>query len=134
MNTRKFILRETLLLAAGELLCSAAMVGLFALLGYFDGKVVLGAVFGSILAVGNFFFMAITSDAAADRAADEQDVKQGKSLIRASYRVRLAVIGVLLFLLAKSGTCNLLALVIPLFFTFPVLMVIEFFRKSGEKS
>lgn len=134
MNTRKFILRETLLLAAGELLCAAAMVGLFALLGYFDGKVVLGAVCGSVIAVGNFFFMAISNDAAADRAAAEQDVKQGKSMIRASYRVRLVVIGVLLFVLAKSGACNLLALVIPLFFTFPVLMVIEFFRKSGEKS
>ncbi len=133
MNTRKFIVRETLLLAAGELICSAVMLGLFALLGYFDGKAVLGAVFGSVIAVGNFFFMAIMGDAAADRAA-EQEVKQGKAMIRTSYSVRLIVMAVLLLALAKSGTCNLLALVIPLFFTFPVLTVIEFFRKSGKKS
>ena len=131
MNTRKFIIRETALLAIGEAICVAVMVGLFALLGYFDYKVVLGGVLGGVLSVGNFFFMAIVSNAAADKAV-EQDVKEGKSVMKASYRMRLLVIGVLLFLLAKSGHCNVLALVIPLFFTFPVIMVIEFFRKAGE--
>ncbi len=132
MNTRKFILRETALLALGELVCSAAMVALFALLGYFDYKVVLGALLGCLIAVGNFFFMAIVSNAAADKAT-EQQVKQGQSMVKSSYRLRLLVIGVLLFLLARSGHCNVLALVLPLFFVFPVITVIEFFRKSGEK-
>lgn len=131
MNTRKFILRETAFLAIGELICTAAMVGIFALLGYFDYKVVLGGVFGCLIAVGNFFLMAVLSNAAADRAA-EQQVKEGKTMVKSSYGMRLLVIGVLLFLLAKSGHCNILALVIPLFFEFPVLMVIEFLRKSGE--
>lgn len=131
MNSRKFILRETLLLAIGELICIAAMIGVFALLGCFDYKVILGGVIGGILAVGNFFFMAITSDAAADKAMD-QNIKEGKSAMKASYRLRLLVIGVLLVLFAKSGHCNVLALVIPLFFVFPIIMVIEFFRKSGE--
>ncbi len=132
MNTRKFILRETALLALGELVCAAAMVALFALLGYFDYRVVLGALLGCLIAVGNFFFMAIASNAAADRAT-EQQVKEGQSMVKSSYRLRLLVIGVLLFLLAKSGHCNVLALVLPLFFVFPVITVIEFFRKSGEK-
>ena len=131
MNARKFILRETALLAVAETVCVAAMVGVFALLGYFDYKVVLGGIIGGILSVGNFFFMAIASNAAADKAV-EQDVKQGKSAMKASYRIRLLVIGVLLFLFAKSGHCNVLALVCPLFFVFPSIMVIEFFRKSGE--
>lgn len=131
MNTRKFIIRETLFLAIGELICTAAMIGVFAMLGYFDYKVVLGGVIGAILAVGNFFFMAIMSNTAADKAA-EQDVKKGKSLMKISYRFRLLIIGVLLFVFAKSGHCNVLALVCPLFFAFPVIMVIEFFRKSGE--
>lgn len=131
MNIRKFILRETALLAVAETVCVAAMVGVFALLGYFDYTVVLGGVIGGILSIGNFFFMAVASDAAADKAV-EQDVKQGKSAMKASYRIRLVVIGVLLFLFAKSGHCNVLALVCPLFFVFPSIMVIEFFRKSGE--
>lgn len=131
MNAKKFILRETALLALGELVCIGAMIGIFAILGYFDYTVVLGGAIGGLLAVGNFFFMAISSDAAADKAAN-QDVKTGKSFMKTSYRMRLLIIGVLLFVFAKSGHCNLLAMGCPLFFVFPIIMVIEFFRKSGE--
>lgn len=130
MNTRKFILRETALLALGEAVCVAATAGVFAMLGFFNYKVILGGVLGALLAVGNFFFMAVASDAAADRAMD-QDVKGGKAAIKASYSMRMVVIGVLLLLFAKSGHCNVIAMIIPLFLVFPILIVIEFFRKSG---
>ena len=131
MSTRKFIIRETAFLAIGEGVCIAAMVGIFALLDLFDYTVVLGGILGSILAVGNFFFMAISSNAAADKAADQQ-VKEGKAAVKLSYYTRLLILGVLLFVFAKSGHCNLLALVCPLFFVFPIITVIEFFRKTGE--
>lgn len=131
MNTRKYILRQTLMLGIGQLVCIGVMWGIFALMNHFDYTVVLGGIFGGILAVGNFFFMAIASEMAADSAID-QDVTKGKKLMKASYRFRLLIMGVLLVLLAKSGHCNLLALVCPLFFTFPVIMVIEFFRKAGD--
>lgn len=130
MNSRKFIIRETALLALGQVLCVAAMIGVFALLGQFSYKVVLGGAIGGLLAIGNFFFMAIVSDSAADKAA-QQDVKAGTALMKTSYRMRLIVLGLLLFVCAKTGHCNLLALVIPLFFSFPILMVLEFFRKAG---
>ena len=132
MNAKKFILRETMLLAAAECLCVAVVIGLFALLGTFDYTVVLGGLLGGALAVGNFFFMAVSADAAADKAAN-QEVKEGKATMKASYGFRLVAIGVLLFLFAKSGHCNVLALVIPLFLGSPCVMVIEFFRKSGGK-
>ncbi|MBQ7345198.1 MAG: ATP synthase subunit I [Oscillospiraceae bacterium] len=130
MDPRKFILRETLFLILGQVLCIAAMIGVFALLGHLDYKVILGGIIGGILAVGNFFFMAIVSDAAADKAK-EQDVKTGSAFMKTSYRMRLVVLGVLLFVFAKSGHCNILALACPLFFVFPIIMVIEFFRKAG---
>lgn len=131
MKSRKFILRETALLLLGEAVCVAAMIGIFAMLGSLDYKVILGGALGALLAVGNFFIMAIASDAAADKAV-EQDVKTGKAAIKASYGMRMIVIGVLLFLFAKSGHCNLIAMVVPLFLVFPIILVIEFFRKSGE--
>lgn len=131
MNPRKFIIRETALLGAGELVCVAAMAGIFAMLGRFDYTVILGGIIGALIAVGNFFFMAIASNAAADKAM-EDDVKTGKSMVKASYGARLVAIGVLLFVFAKSGHCNLLALVCPMLFVFPIITVIEFFRKSGE--
>lgn len=131
MNPRKFILRETAFLALGELVCVAAMIGVFALLNLLDYKVIVGGAIGAVLAVGNFFFMAIASDAAADRAVD-QDVKSGKSTIKLSYGTRLLVLGVLMFVFAKSGHCNVLAMACPLFFVFPIIIVLQFFRKAGK--
>lgn len=130
MKSRQFILKETALLALGEAVCVLLMCGIFAMLGTFSYKVIVGALLGVLLAVGNFFFMAISADAAADRAMQD-DVKGGKQAVKASYSFRLIVIGVLLFLFAKSGQANLIAMVVPLFLVFPILTVVEFFRKSG---
>lgn len=120
------------MLALGEAVCVALSCGIFAMLGYFDYTVIVGALLGALIAVVNFFFMAIAADAAADKAMQD-DVKGGKQAVKASYSFRLVVIGVLLFLFAKSGHCNLIAMVVPLFLVFPIITVIEFFRKSGAK-
>ena len=93
MDTKKFILRQTALLALGELVCVAAMVGIFAMLGHFNYTVVLGGALGALLAVGNFFFMAIMSSIAADKAMKD-DVKSGKAFMKASYRMRLVILAV----------------------------------------
>ncbi len=132
MNPRQFIIRQTALLALGEAVCVAAVSGIFAMLGEFDYKVLLGGVLGALIAVGNFFFMAIASDAAADKAM-EQDVKGGQAVVKASYGLRLVVMGILLIVFAKSGQCNLIAMVVPLVAVFPIITVIEFFRKAGGK-
>lgn len=133
MDSRKFILQQTGILALGQLLCVAAMCGVFALLGYFDSGVVIGGIAGAVLAIGNFFFMAIAADLAADKAVN-QDVKGGKAMIRSSYSLRLVVLALLLFAFAKSGICNLFALVLPLVFTRPILTITQFFRKPGESN
>lgn len=131
MESRKFVIKETGIILIGELICSAAMVGVFALLGYFNGTVLLGAVIGSVLSALNFFFMGVSATIAADKAVN-QDVKGGKAVIKSSYSLRLAVLFVLLFAFAKSGLCNPIALAVPLVFVRPIIAVSEFFRKSGE--
>lgn len=130
MNARKFIIRETVLLSIILSVCIGAMIGIFALLNQFNRTVVLGGIIGGVLAIANFFFMAISSDLAADQA-QQQDQKAGKTMVKLSYTMRLFIIGILLFVFAKTGLCNIIAMVIPLFLAFPILMVIEFFRKSG---
>ena len=132
MNSRKYVIQETLRVAIGVAVCVAAMIGIFVLLGQFSREVVLGGIVGGLVAVGNFFFMAVGVTLAADKA-ENQDVKAGKALISSSYTVRLIVMAVVLFAAAKSGYCNVFALVIPLVFVRPVLTVGEFFRKSGDK-
>ena len=132
MDVHKFVLKETGILAVGQCICVAVMFVVFALIGKFDGTVILGGLIGVILAIANFFFMAIAANAAADAAA-EQDVKGGKAKIRSSFYIRIVLIFVLLFAFAKSELCNPFAMVIPFFAVRPTITVTEFFRKSGEK-
>ena len=130
MDSKQIVFQETKIVAVGVAICTALMMAVFGLLGYFDLSVLLGGIIGALLAVGNFFFMAVGTSLAADKA-EQQDVKAGKLLIRNSYMLRLAVLFVLLFACAKSGLFNPFALVLPLVFVRPALTFAEFFRKKG---
>lgn len=132
MDSRKIVFQETGIVALGVSLCSAIMVGVFALMGMFDMSVVLGAVIGTLLTVVNFLVMAICASLAADKAA-AQDVKGAQGLISASQTGRYLVLGLLLFACGRSGLFNLFALVLPLVFVRPTITIAEFFRKPGEK-
>ena len=131
IDSRKFVLQETAIVALGQTLCIGAMLGIFALLDRFDRSIWLGGIAGGILATANFFFMAIAASVASDKAV-AQDVKGGQLTMRLSYMVRLAVLFIVLFALVKSGLCHVLTAVLPLAFTRPILFIAEFFRKSGE--
>ena len=132
MDSRKIVFRETAIIAVGEVICAAVMMGIFALLGKFDISVLLGGVFGGVLAILNFFFMAVGASLAADKA-ENQNVKGGQGIIKSSMLIRYLLLFVILFALAKSGICNRLALILPLVFVRPVLSVGEFFRKKGDE-
>lgn len=133
MDSKKIVLKETAIVAVGQVVCVAAMIGVFALLGYLDKSVVLGGIIGGVLAILNFFFMAVSASLAMDKAAN-QDVKGGKQLIRISQILRYAVLFILLFAFIKSETCNVIAIVLPVVFVRPILSVGEFFRKSGDST
>ena len=68
MDTRKYVLQETALVAVGQAVCVAAIIGIFALLGNFDRTVLLGGIVGGVAATVNFFFMAMGAMVAADKA------------------------------------------------------------------
>ena len=132
MQSRKIIFQQTAVVLVGQIVCVGAMLGIYALLGYYSGKVFLSGLVGLVLATLNFFFMAVGATLAADKA-QEDNVNGGKSLMQSSYMLRLAVLALVLFACAKSGFFDLLALVLPLAFTRPILTVGEFFRKSGDE-
>lgn len=131
MDSRKIVYRETAVVALGVCVCTAIMLAVYALIGKFSLSVLLGGLVGTLLSVGNFFFMAIGTSLAADKA-EAQDVKAGQLLVRNSYMLRLVVLFVILFACAKSGLFDLFALVLPLVYVRPTLTVAEFFRKKGE--
>ena len=124
------ILFQVLPVLIGQLLLSALMVGVFAALGYFDTGVVYGAAAGALIATLNHLVLVFGVVAASDKA-EKQDVKGGQALVQISYTGRLIVLFLILVLCAKSGVFNLLALVLPLAFTRPILTVAEFFKKKG---
>lgn len=128
MESRKIVLKETAVVAAGVAVCSCVMIGIFALLGRFELNVALGAAVGSLLSVANFFFMAVTASLAADRA-ESGNVAAGEKLIKGSYPIRLLVLSLILFACAKSGYFNLISLVLPMAFVRPSITIAEFFRK-----
>ena len=130
MDSRKIVYKETLIVAIGVALCSAAMVAVFAAVGHFQFNVLWGALAGTALTVANYFLMAATVTVAADRAQAGL-VQQAKKLVQLSSTVRLALLAVALICGHFLGA-NLLAMALPLLFQRPVLMLAEFFRKKGD--
>ena len=131
MDSRKIVFRETGIVLIGEVLGVGAMLGVFALMGAFDVKVLLGGAVGGLLAVGNFFAMAVCASLAADRA-QQQNVKGGQALMHTSYLIRVVVLFVLLIACAKSGRFNVIALAVPIIFPRITITFAEFFRKKGD--
>ena len=132
--SRKEVLKQTGWIAIGQAVGTALMIGVYLLLEKFEMKVIWGALVGNILAIGNFFFMALIATLAADRA-EKQDVAGGQKLMKASYPIRLFVLAGFLVLCAwagkKNGWFDLVALVLPLAFTHLTAMVTGFFQKKG---
>lgn len=132
MDSRKIVFQETSVIAIGEAICVPLMVLTFFLYGAFDRTVVFGGIAGALIATANFFFMAMSTSLAADKALAE-DVKGGQATMQFSYIFRLIFMFGALAVCAKSGMMNLLALVIPVLLVRPIIMFAEFFRKKGGK-
>lgn len=130
MDSRKIVFQETAIVAAGELICSALMVGVFAAVGHFTMNVLWSAIAGCGIMILNYFFMAVIASIAADRAK-EGNTQQAKKLVQLSSAVRLVLMGLALFVGIRLGA-NVIALVVPLLFVRPTLLIAEFFRKKGD--
>ena len=129
-DSRKLVLKETAIIAIGEVLCVALMCGVYALIGKWSLSVLLGGLIGWLVATGNFFFLAVVATLASDKA-EAGDPMSGQKLMKSSYPIRLLVMAAALILCAKSGMFDVIALVVPLLFVRPILTVKEFFRKKG---
>jgi hypothetical protein len=135
MESRKYLTFQILGMLAGELLLSALMILIFALLGYYDRSVLLGGIVGALIATANHAVL-VAGVMIASKKAENQDTKGGQSVIQLSYMGRLLVLFLILVLCAKSEVFHLLALVIPLLFTRPILTVTDHFiqKKGGSNS
>ena len=131
MTSKNTAFRETAPVLLGQLLCTAVMIGIFALAGKYQLSVLLGGLVGALIATANFFIMSFVANLAADKA-EAQDVAGGQKMIQLSYMGRMLGMFLVLILCAKSGYFHVLALVLPLAFTRPILTIAEIFKKKGE--
>lgn len=131
MKSKNTAFRETASVAIGQVLCTAAMIAVFALVGKYSLSVLLGGLLGAAVATANFFIMSFVANLAADKA-EAQDVAGGQKLIHLSYLGRMIGMFLVLILCAKSGYFHPLALVLPLAFNRPILTIAELFKKKGE--
>ncbi len=129
MNDKQQTLRELLIFALGELICLGLLYGAFALLGKLDSKVLLGGAIGAVTAVLNYFLMAVGVYAAAARA-EAGDPARGRRIVSLSMAGRFLLMIAILVVGAKSGLCNVVAMVIPLLLFRVLIFVGEFFRRK----
>ena len=77
----------------------------------FDYKVILGGIGGFLVAVGNFFWMAVT----VQKVASIEDEKQARSTMGVSYRYRTLIQLLWVILAIVVPVFNMVAGIVPLF-------------------
>ena len=132
MQKNRDVLRQVGGLAVALLVCIAVMLAVYALLGRLDRLVLLGAVFGWILAVGNFLSLSITVSKALDRAANGGSPQKAQLEIQTSSVVRPLVLALIYIVLFRAKVCDPVAALLPLLFAQVAIKVLEFFRNDKK--
>ncbi len=131
MDSRKYILKQLLIVAGVLALCVGAMYGVFALLGKFSVRVLTGGIFGYIIAIGYCFFMNIGNAKVAEQ--DGANATRAKAMAQGGMILRYIAVFVFLLIGVKTNLCEPFSMVIPLALLHPILLVYDFFRKGGQK-
>lgn len=131
MDSRKYILKQLLIVAAILAVCVGAMYGVFALLSMFSLKVLWGGIVGYVLALGYFFFMNIGNARIAEDSS--ADATRAKFMAQGGMLLRYLVIFLVLLVCVKTGFCEPFSMVIPVALLHPILLVYEFFTKEAHK-
>ena len=132
MQKNRGVLRQVGGLAAALLVCIAVMLAVYALLGRLDRMVLLGALFGWLLAIGNFLSLSITVSNALDRAANGSSPQKAQLEIQTSSVVRPLVLAVIYIVLFRAKVCDPVAALLPLLFAQVAIKVLEFFRNDKK--
>ncbi|MBQ2601795.1 MAG: ATP synthase subunit I [Oscillospiraceae bacterium] len=128
----KNALRQVLVVSACELIAVGLMIAVYALIGKLNTKVLLGAAFGCVVSILNFFALTVTVSNAADKAEKTGNAAAAKRSIQASSMLRLFVLLVLYVLVLSFKAVDPIASVLPLIFLQISIRVYGFFRKEDE--
>ena len=132
MQKHRDILHQVTRLTIAMIICVGIMLGIYALLGIFTRSVLVGAVVGLLLSIGNFVALSITVSNALDRAARANDPQRAQLSIQTSSVIRLLVLAAIYILLFRAKLCDPIAALLPLLLAQGVLKLVEFFRNDKE--
>ena len=126
----KNAIRQVLIVSAFEAAAVGLMLAVYAIIGRLDGKVLLGALFGCVVSILNFFALTVTVSNAADRAEKTGDAAGAKRSVQASSMARLfALLGIYVLVLSFKAV-DPVASLLPLIFLQISIRVYGFFRKE----
>lgn len=133
MKPDRAVRRETARVAAGVFILVAAMLAVYAIIGRFTPKVLLGAVYTGALTVVNFFIMGMTVQGVTDRAAERERNEQElaeltiemKNRMRLSYNLRMIALFALLVVGVAVFKFDPLATILPIVFPTLVIRVLQ---------
>ena len=120
MQKHRDVLQQASRLAVAVALCIAAMLAVYALTGHFTNAVLLGALIGFVMAMGNFLSLSITVSNAMNRAANGGSPQKAQLEIQTSSVVRPVIL------------CDPLAAILPLLFAQFCIKLIDFFRPDPQ--
>lgn len=119
MRLQEAVKKETAFISAGSLILTALMLLLFFLLDRFTPlsvpfvpKVLISGILGCLVAVFNFFWMALT----VQKVASTEDEGKARSIMTVSYRNRMLLQLIWVVLAFALPVFNGAAGLIPLFF------------------
>ena len=129
MQKHRDVLQQASRLAVAVALCIAAMLAVYALTGHFTNAVLLGAMIGFVMAMGNFLSLSITVSNAMNRAANGGSAQLE---IQTSSVVRPVILVIIYILLFRAELCDPLAAILPLLFAQFCIKLIDFFRPDSQ--
>ena len=125
MKVDKTVIKETKYIASFVLILSVLMQAVFLMISKWDYTVLIGNLWGIIIAVGNFFVMGLFVQKAVT-----QDEKDARQTVKASQSLRMAGIFVLTVIGILVPFLNSIAVVIPLVFPRIAIMLRPLMNKN----
>lgn len=154
MTIQPVVKQETKKIALGVSVLSLLMIAVFLILRKFDFSVLLGAVIGSLTAIGNFFLMALSVQKAADsipplprEETKEEDAEDGeaekplseeaknaKKRMQLSYTLRMLMIAAVAIISVSLPFINSWAALIPMLFPRIVISLVGLLQKNQKEA
>lgn len=157
MKVQAAVKEETRKIALGTLALSAGMLLIFLCLGKLNSTVVLGTALGAAAAIGNFFWMALSVQKAAEKMngvslppedeAEETDetkkdekkelspeAKNARNGMQLSYTIRMLLLVGVALLAIKVPAFSPVAAIIALFFPRIVIFILGFIMRKEDKA